>query len=172
MSRLRAILGSAAFFIVAPGTFAGLLPWQITKWVVRAPFFGFSGFRIVGLLLVATGLSALIESFARFALRGLGTPAPILPPRYLVVSGLYRYVRNPMYVALLNIVLGQALFFASPQLLAYAAICWLVTHLFVVIYEEPHLRKTFGDDYRAYCAAVPRWLPRLTPYRESPPASR
>jgi protein-S-isoprenylcysteine O-methyltransferase Ste14 len=83
----------------------------------------------------------------------------------LVVTGLYRYVRNPMYVAVIGIILGQALLFADRRLLLYAALFWLACHAFVVAYEEPTLRRTFGVPYAAFCAHVPRWIPRLSPWR-------
>ena len=111
------------------------------------------------------GGAALIECFVRFAWSGFGTPAPIAPPQRLVVTGLYRHVRNPMYVAVVALVLGQALFFGETRLLLYGAAGWLVFHLFVLAYEEPVLRRLFPDDYERYAAAVPRWLPRLRPWR-------
>jgi protein-S-isoprenylcysteine O-methyltransferase Ste14 len=112
---------------------------------------------------VTTGILVLLDSFARFALQGLGTPAPVAPPRRLVATGLYRTVRNPMYVAVVSAIVGQALFFGSLQLLAYGALVAVIVHLFVVAYEEPKLRATFGEEYEVFCADVPRWLPRLRP---------
>ena len=105
------------------------------------------------------------KSFARFALKGLGTPAPIAPTAHLVVSGFYRFVRNPMYVGVLAAILGQALVFANWRLFAYAGLVWLMFELFVLIYEEPTLKRTFGQEYAAYRANVPRWVPRFTPWR-------
>ena len=104
----------------------------------------------------------LLDSFARFAVQGVGTPAPIFPPRRLVVTGLYRYVRNPMYVAVVSTILGQGLIFGNFTLLAYGALIWLLFHVFVLVYEEPTLRAGFGSEYGLFCAAVPRWIPRLT----------
>jgi protein-S-isoprenylcysteine O-methyltransferase Ste14 len=109
-------------------------------------------------------LAVLLESFARFAWKGLGTPAPVFPTRHLVVSGLYRFVRNPMYVAVVSAILGQALLFASLPLAGYGALVWGLFHTFVVLYEEPTLRKTFGAEYESFRAHVPRWIPRLTPW--------
>ncbi len=106
----------------------------------------------------------LLDSFARFAIEGLGTPAPVFPTRHLVVTGWYRYVRNPMYVAVVSIIVGQALLFGSITLLEYGALVWLFFHLFVLAYEEPTMRATFGEEYRLYCANVPRWIPRLSPW--------
>jgi protein-S-isoprenylcysteine O-methyltransferase Ste14 len=107
----------------------------------------------------------VLDSFARFALEGLGTPAPIAPPRNLVVSGLYRYVGNPIYVAVVAVILGQGVLFADSRLLVYGALLWLFFHLAVIVHEEPTLRQSFGAEYESYLANVPRWLPRLTPWR-------
>ena len=161
--RALAALGSLLFLLAAPGTVAGFVPWYITRWGVQAPFLSLSLLRFAGALLIVVGILALLDSFARFALQGLGTPAPVSPPRRFVVSGLYRYVRNPMYLAVASVIIGQAMFFASPQLLGYGVIFTVVVHSFVVAYEEPKLRATFGAEYGALCAHVPRWLPRIRP---------
>jgi protein-S-isoprenylcysteine O-methyltransferase Ste14 len=168
MRKPGALVGSAIFLVVAPGTFALWIPWMICRWHGTAPL----PLRVVGALLILAGLPVLLDSFVRFALQGLGTPAPIAPPTHLVVTGWYRYVRNPMYVAVIGIVLGQALVFASVGVLEYAALAWLVTHLFVVFYEEPTLRRTFGSEYDAYSRAVHRWIPRLRPYAATGAAPR
>jgi protein-S-isoprenylcysteine O-methyltransferase Ste14 len=117
--------------------------------------------RAIGTLLIAAGLPLLLDSFARFAIQGLGTPAPVAPPRHLVVSGLYRYVRNPMYVAVLSLVFGQGLLFGSVQVLQYDVAVGLGFHLFVLLYEEPALRAKFGSEYDSYCKQVRRWWPRM-----------
>ena len=122
-------------------------------------------FRLLGLMLMAVALPVLLDSFARFALQGLGTPAPVLPTRHLVVSGLYRYVRNPMYIAVVSLVLGQGFFFGSIAVLEYGVAAWVGFHLFVLIYEEPTLRSSYGHDYQEFCQHVPRWIPRLRPWR-------
>src|SRR5262249_8902167 len=116
------------------------------------------------ILIVAGGL-ALVECFGRFALQGIGTPAPVFPTRHLVVKGLYRYVRNPMYVAVVSAILGQALLFGDPRLLVYAALIWLAFHAFVLAVEEPMMRRSFPAEYADFCANVPRWVPRLRPWR-------
>ena len=162
---LRAVVGSAIFLVIAPGFVAGLIPWWISRWRVNPPFFGALIFRYAGAALLTLGVIGLLDSFARFALQGMGTPNPLFPTRHLVVTGLYRYVRNPMYVAVVSVVLGQALLFGDTSLLGYGAIVWVLFHLRVLIYEEPTLREGFGDEYRVFCAAVPRWVPRLTPWR-------
>ena len=162
--RLTAIAGSILFLLAAPGVVAGFIPWSISGWVFQPPFFGLELVRIVGWLLIAFGLVLLVETFARFALEGLGTPAPVYPTKTLVVTGSYRFVRNPMYLAVVTLILGQALVFSSWPLLIYAAIVWVVVHLFVVGYEEPTLRHTFGSQYEDYRLNVRRWLPRLVPW--------
>jgi protein-S-isoprenylcysteine O-methyltransferase Ste14 len=163
--RSLAVLGSAVFFVVAPFTLAGLVPWSMTGWQLRPPLLGLEAMRGVGAIMILAGVPGLIDAFARFALQGLGTPAPVAPTRNLVMSGLYRYVRNPIYVAVVAIILGQAMLFGDGRLIIYGALMWLFFHLFVVTYEEPTLEQTFGEEYEAFRAAVPRWIPRLTPWR-------
>ncbi|MBZ5624476.1 MAG: isoprenylcysteine carboxylmethyltransferase family protein, partial [Acidobacteriia bacterium] len=99
-----------------------------------------------------------------------GTPAPVFPTRHLVVTGLYRYVRNPMYVAVVSAILGQGLIFGNVTLLEYGGLVWLFFHLFVLAYEEPTLESSFGSEYKSFCAEVPRWIPRFTPWRSHPGA--
>jgi protein-S-isoprenylcysteine O-methyltransferase Ste14 len=167
-----AAAGSIAFFVVAPGTVAGLIPWWLTGWHSRPAPDGLSALflplRIVGLALVLAGAGFVITAFARFVLEGLGTPAPIAPPTRLVVGGIYRYVRNPMYVALIVCILGQALLLNQPVLLWAAAITGAAMVAFARLYEEPTLARQFGADYERYRAAVPGWWPRLRPWQ--PPA--
>ena len=162
--KILAIIGSVIFLLVAPMTVVGWIPWWITRWKMESSLGSFAFLRVVGGLLILVGVPVLLDSFARFAIQGLGTPAPVFPTRHLVVQGLYRYVRNPMYVALLLGVTGQALLFGSLHLLEYGAIVWLLTHLFVIGYEEPTLRATFGEEYKTFCAHVPRWIPRVRPW--------
>lgn len=126
---------------------------------------GISALPPVGVILIVAGLPALLDSFVRFALQGLGTPAPIFPTRHLVVTGLFRFVRNPMYLSVEAVVLGQGLFFGSTQVIEYGAAAAVGFTLFVLLYEEPTLRRTFGREYEEYCAHVPRWIPRLRPWQ-------
>ena len=163
--RAIAVLGSAVFFVVAPCTLAGLVPWAITGWQLQPPFFGLELTRGFGAATIVAGVLGLVDAFARFALQGLGTPAPIAPTRHLVVTGLYRHVRNPIYLAVVAIILGQAVLLGDGRLVVYGALLWLGFHVFVVAYEEPTLQQTFGSEYEAFRAAVPRWIPRLTPWR-------
>ena len=163
-SKRSNLVGSAIFLVVAPGTLSGLMPWWISWWHLAPPFFGFFVLRWLGWVFIAVGILLLLDSFARFALQGLGTPAPIKPPVRLVVTGAYRYVRNPMYVANLALIVGQALVLGNIELIAYAAVAALGFHLFVVLYEEPALARKFGTEYATLCRHVHRWLPRLTPW--------
>jgi protein-S-isoprenylcysteine O-methyltransferase Ste14 len=167
MSKSIAVLGSALFFVIAPLVLAGLVPWSLTHWEFQPAFFGYGFTRALGLMLIVAGVPGLVDSFARFALQGLGTPAPIAPPQKLVVTGLYRYVRNPMYVSVVSVILGQTLLFSDWRLLWYGALLWLFFHVFVVMYEEPTLALTFGAKYEDFRANVPRWIPRLTQWRAS-----
>ena len=127
--RLRAVLGSIVFLFVAPGIVAGVIPWLISQWRFLPPLFGLEPLRWVGGLLLVLGGVLLIETFSRFALQGLGTPAPIAPTKTLVVTGSYRFVRNPMYVAVVSLILGQGLFFGSVPVLVYGLAVWLGFHL-------------------------------------------
>lgn len=165
MKRTSAVIGSIAFFFVAPFTVAGLIPWWITRGVMQPPPFGSELTRVPGLVLAAIGVVVLVDSFARFAFQGIGTPAAIAPTQHLVVSGLYRHVRNPMYVAVLAVIFGQALFFADSRLMLYGALIWLVFHAFVRLHEEPTLQRTFGSQYEAFRANVSRWIPRMFRWR-------
>jgi protein-S-isoprenylcysteine O-methyltransferase Ste14 len=166
--RIAAIAGSALFLVIAPGFIAALVPWWLTHWRIGPPLFGWTFLRVVGGLLTAAGVLGLLDSFVRFAVQGLGTPAPVFPTRHLVVGGLYRHVRNPIYVALVSAVLGQGLLFGSVTLIGYGAVVWLLVHLFVLLYEEPTLKASFGAEYEDYLAHVPRWIPHIGPYRGRP----
>ena len=163
--RIAALLGSLAFFWIAPATVAGYIPWMLTKWQMQPPLLRASGSRWLGGALLGAGAIIVVDSFARCALKGLGTPMPLAPPERLVISGLYRYVRNPMYLGVVHAIVGQALLFGSLVLLPYAALVWLIFFAFVVLYEEPILRQKFGPSYEHYQANVRRWWPRITPWR-------
>ena len=165
MRRFPAILGSAIFLVVAPGIVAGYVPWLLSRWHFHPARAGLLWLRIMGALLIIGGLPILLDSFARFALQGLGTPAPVFPTRHFVVTGWFRYVRNPMYVAVVSIIVGQGLLFGNVSVLEYGAAVWVAFFLFVLLYEEPTLRRTFGDEYEQFRANVPRWIPRLRPWK-------
>jgi protein-S-isoprenylcysteine O-methyltransferase Ste14 len=117
--------------------------------------------RIAGGVLIAVGVAFLLHAFARFVLEGLGTPAPVAPTERLVVGGVYRYVRNPMYLAVGTTIVGEALLLGQFALLGYAAAFGVVVFSFVRLYEEPTLSAQFGAGYDDYRQAVPAWIPRL-----------
>jgi protein-S-isoprenylcysteine O-methyltransferase Ste14 len=160
---VRAALYTTVFFVLAPGSTAGLVPWLITRW--DRPAGGLGPADVVGVAMLVAGGVMVVACFVRFVTEGRGTPAPLAPTETLVVGGLYRYVRNPMYVAVASMIAGQALLFRS----AGVGI-WLVVFLIAVVgfvkgYEEPRLAQQFGESYERYRRAVPGWWPRLTPYR-------
>ena len=158
---MKAALGSLAFLVLAPGVVAGVIPWLITHWHPLPPT-DFPGvLRWTGLILIAVGLTVVLDAFARFAWEGLGTPAPVAPTRTLVVSGFYRFVRNPMYVAVTALIFAQAILFASWGVALYGVAVAVAFDTFVRVYEEPTLRRTYGEENGAYCATVPRWIPRF-----------
>lgn len=161
MPRLRAALGSLVFLVLVPGVVGGLLPWALTGWETGSPW---PPLRAAGLLLVIGGVIVLLHAFARFVVEGVGTPAPVAPTERLVVGGLYRHLRNPMYVAVAATIIGQALILGRPGLLAYAAIFVAAVVTFVRVYEEPTLAERYGEQYDDYRRAVPGWWPRRRPW--------
>jgi len=165
MRRGPAAAGSAVFFALAPGVVAGLLPWLLTGWRPGRPPAELWPLRLAGAVLVVAGAAVLVHAFARFAVEGLGTPAPVAPTAHLVVGGLYRYVRNPMYLAVVAAIAGQALLLWRWDLLWYALAVAIAVVAFVRWYEEPTLRRRFGSRYEEYRRAVPGWLPRRRPWR-------
>lgn len=164
MRRSVAAAGSTLFLAAAPGVVAGAVPWLLTRWQAGDHPYPF-GVRAVGAASVTGGSVALAYAFAGFVREGRGTPAPVAPTEGLVIGGLYRHVRNPMYVAVLAVVLGQALLLARPVLVVYAGGLGAAFVAFVRGYEEPALRRRFGEDYEAYRRQVPAWWPRLRPWR-------
>lgn len=148
---LRALLS----FLILPGSFAGLIP----AWIVSEDRWRGEGVPL-GLAPLAAGAAVLLWCVRDFYLAGKGTLAPWDPPKHLVVMGLYRYVRNPMYVGILLLLAGWSLWAGSVWLASYGVILGIAFHLRVVLFEEPTLRKQFGEEWLRYAAAVPRWLPR------------
>jgi protein-S-isoprenylcysteine O-methyltransferase Ste14 len=164
MRRPDAALGSAVFFVATPGVVAGVVPWLICRWSFGHHSAGWLPVRAVGAGLTAAGAALLALCFVRFVTEGRGTPAPVAPTEALVVGGAYRYVRNPMYVAVLAVIAGQALLFLSVGVLGYALAVWALTASFVRWYEEPTLASSYGAQYEQYRAAVPAWRPRVRPW--------
>jgi protein-S-isoprenylcysteine O-methyltransferase Ste14 len=166
VTRCVAATGSAVWLALAPGTVAGAIPWWLTGWRAAAPA-PMWGIRAVGVALILAAGLVLLSGFARFAINGLGTPAPLAPPRSLVVGGVYKYVRNPMYLAVVAAVVGQALWLGHLSLVLYAAAAGLAMAAFARWVEEPELLERFGDEYARYRRAVPGWLPRLRSWEAS-----
>jgi protein-S-isoprenylcysteine O-methyltransferase Ste14 len=154
-------VGTIIFVLVVPGSVIVYVPYLLSGWHVQAPFFGVRVLPWMGLALILGALPVFTDFLLRFVREGRGTPAPIAPPRHLVVRGSFRHVRNPGYVAVVSLLLGQALCFGSIGVLLYALAVAVMFHLFVVLYEEPTLRRQFGAEYETYCQQVPRWVPRI-----------
>ena len=154
---LKAVL----FTLVVPGTVLGLVPGLLlADGHGRVPH-SLGPTEILGMGIALAGAALYASCLHAFVTVGQGTPAPIAAPRELVAVGAYRYVRNPMYVAVLAVVGGEAALFRSSWLEVYAGILFVAFHLFVTQYEEPSLRRRFGESYEAYGARVPRWMPRV-----------
>jgi protein-S-isoprenylcysteine O-methyltransferase Ste14 len=151
-------LKTLAFTVLVPGSVAAIIPFLLVHGQLR---FGPLGLATAGILLIALGAACYFRCAFDFVLTGRGTPAPIDPPRTLVARGPYRFVRNPMYIGVLSVLLGEAAALGSITLFCYAILVALLFHWFVVLYEEPALRARFGSAYDDYRAAVPRWLPRF-----------
>jgi protein-S-isoprenylcysteine O-methyltransferase Ste14 len=161
MTRARAAAGSLVFLALAPGVVAGLVPWLLTDWDSTDPPLAL---QLAGGALIAAGAAVLLSAFARFVIEGIGTPAPLAPTQHLVVGGLYRHLRNPMYVAVAATIVGQAALLGRPGLLLYALAFMGVVAAFVHGYEQPVLGERFGAEYEEYRRNVPAWWPRLRPW--------
>ncbi len=162
MRRPVAAIGSSIFFALAPGIVAGVIPWWLTQWRARTPEPYPLPLRILGATLVLWGALVLVQAFVRFVVEGAGTPAPVAPTEHLVIGGPYRYVRNPMYLAVLATIVGQGLLLGRPVLFGYATVVAIAVVGFVYGHEEPTLLAQFGEEYEAYRHQVPGWLPRPT----------
>jgi protein-S-isoprenylcysteine O-methyltransferase Ste14 len=165
MTRARAAAGSLVFLALVPGVVAGLVPWLLTDWDSNDPPLAL---QLAGGALIAAGSAVLLNAFARFVIEGVGTPAPVAPTEHLVAGGLYRHVRNPMYVAVAATIVGQAVLLGRPALLLYALAFVAVVAAFVHGYEEPVLSERFGAEYDTYRRNVPAWWPRLRPWKRAP----
>jgi len=159
----RAAVVTVVFFFAAPGVTAGLVPWWITGW--DRPSGSFGVLDVVGVSLAVAGLAMVLDCFVRFVREGIGTPAPLAPTEFLVQGGLYRHVRNPMYVGVASVILGQALVLRSLPLVGWWLVFLAAVVGFAKGYQEPALRERFGASYDRYRDAVPGWWPRLTPWR-------
>ena len=158
MRALGPILQTILFTIVVPGSVLILVPSRILSGFPKPPP---GPLTWLGILVILLGAAIYFRCAWEFAVRGLGTPAPFAPTKFLVTTALHRYVRNPMYIGVFGVLLGEALLFRAVLLLAYAALCFTAAYLFVIFYEEPTLQRQFGESYEEYRRSVPRWIPRL-----------
>jgi protein-S-isoprenylcysteine O-methyltransferase Ste14 len=168
MRKPIAIVASTGWFVLVGGTFGALLPYLLGEWRFHQPLPGWIVAQVFGVALICAGLVPIVHSFAEFT-KASGTPIPVAAPPRLVVRGFYRYVRNPIYVGFLAILLGQALLFGSAGLVEYALVSWVIGAAAVRWYEEPVLTRKFGAEYEAYRRGVRAWLPRLHPWQ--PPSA-
>lgn len=158
---MKPILQTLLFTITIPGSVAGLIPWLIQR-NYDALGLSLGPERYLGIPLIILGIIVYLASAGAFAIIGRGTPAPIRPTGKLVIQGLHHYVRNPMYIGVLSVLLGESLWFQSGLVLLYTAFIMTVFNAFIHLYEEPTLRRTYGEEYLQYCESTPRWIPRFT----------
>lgn len=154
------IINTLIFTVLVPGTVAGYVPYLLLGGFAKranGPMTWLGG------VVILLGAAIYFRCAWEFAVRGLGTPAPIAPTKFLVTTALHRYVRNPMYIGVFLVVMGQAVLFRAVALAVYAVLLWPAFHLFVVFYEEPTLRRQFGESYEEYRRTVPRWIPKFRP---------
>jgi len=152
------LLETFVFTVFVPGTVAGYIPWRLRR--DAAPVTGVEEWAAIAVIAIGIAIY-LYTAFWGFAMIGGGTPAPIAPTKVLVVKGLHRFVRNPMYLGVALVIAGQAWLFHSLRIAIYLACFGLIVHLFVLFYEEPTLRRQFGEEYERYRKQVPRWIPKL-----------
>ena len=152
-------LKTLIFSILVPGTVAGVVPWLLLQGSGGAVLL-LPSIWMVGFLPLLLGVGLYLWCAGAFTFIGKGTPAPIDAPKVLVIQGPYHWVRNPMYIAVLSAVIGEAILFRSFLLVGYALLVWAMMHAFVVFVEEPSLRRQFENSYETYLRTVPRWLPR------------
>src|SRR5215472_9314958 len=171
MRRSTAAVVSISWGVAVGGTFGCLLPYLLNYWHFHEPLPYWAVARVAGVALIAAGLVPVVRSFVEFGKAdGTTVPVPVAAPRRLVVSGFYRYVRNPIYVGFLAVLIGQTLLFGSRGLLEYTAIAWCVGAVGVRFHEEPILARRFGADYEEYRRAVRAWIPRIRPWTTGTPA--
>jgi protein-S-isoprenylcysteine O-methyltransferase Ste14 len=172
VASLRRSVAASVLFTVfgGPGFLLVLLPWWMTRW--RLPVPEPAGRVWIAAALIEAGTAPLIESIVRFIVKGRGALVPAVPTQHLVVSGLYRHVRNPMYLGVFSILAGESVLFWSFDVVTELAVVAAGAFVFVLLYEEPTLRRSFGEEYQRYCTYVPRWIPRFTGCGKTRPSSR
>jgi protein-S-isoprenylcysteine O-methyltransferase Ste14 len=148
-----------------------LVPYWLSGWCINPPLLGSPIVPVLGAALIVAALPFFVAFEKRFVVEGRGTPAPISPTERLVTGGSFQRVRNPGYISVVAMVLGEALLLGNPGVLLYATALAIGFHIFVIAYEEPTLRASFGAEYEKYCQRVPRWLPRLRTAPSSRPES-
>ena len=169
MRRPAAAVVSVAWGVALGGTFGALLPYLLGDWHFHRPLPYWAIAQAAGGLLICAGLVPVVQSFIEF-IRANGTPVPVASPPRLVVSGCYRYVRNPIYVGFMAILIGEVLVFGSRGLLEYTAVAWCIGAAAVHFYEEPTLARKFGAEYQDYRRAVRAWIPRAHPWTPAQPS--
>lgn len=160
MRQVTAVAGGVAYFLAVPAVLGGLVPWAITDWRIHSSSMAL---RVIAAVTICVGLVPLVSAFVEFVRAG-GTSSPTAAPDRLVVAGFNRYVRNPMYIGVLLIILGQASLFTSTALAIYGALFWVSVAAFVHWCEQPTLSRRFGAAYEAYRRAVPAWVPWSHPW--------
>ena len=155
---MHPLVKTLIFTIIVPGTVTVYGPYLLLPEDAK---FSLEGSRLIGIVPLAVGIAVYLWCAWDFAMTGRGTPAPIDPPKVLVTRGLYRIVRNPMYIGVLFILIGEVIIFSSWILLIYVSLAFMMVNMFIFLYEEPTLRKQFGTTYEEYCKNVPRWMPKL-----------
>jgi len=160
MGTIFNIVSTLIFIVIVGGAVMVLIPMKLLSTSYR--FTLETGLlRYFGVIPLMIGIPILFCCWGEFVFKGKGTPAPYHPPKELVASGLYKFTRNPMYAGVIFVLFGEALLFESALLLIYAGLMFLIFHMWIIISEEPYLRSTFGESYKRYCEAVPRWFIRL-----------
>jgi len=156
---LSLFLRNLFFTILQPGVVAGLIPYLILRNKVDEPFSGpFHFYKVIGFLFFLIGLVIVFYCIIRFAVQRKGTLSPADPTKKLVIKGLYRFSRNPMYIGVLMILIGESIFFQPNNLWIYTLFIFSMFYLFVLLVEEPRLRRDFGEEYVEYCQKVRRWI--------------
>ncbi len=164
-SLLLILLKLAVFTVCVPGSVTLWLPLFVLFPAIRHRSIEWGAPAAAAVALLAIGIVGYLWCALDFAVFGRGTPAPIDMPKYLVVRGLYKYTRNPMYISVLTVLFGESVLFLSSRLLEYAAAVAVIFHVWVLVQEEPTLRRKMGEAYERYCDEVPRWIPRIAPAR-------